>query len=453
VIAQLAVMKAGGVSLLSRYRSTAREVAQYIDRATPRLAVVGSEDVESFPPGYPVLVLPSPELEDDLRAAPSDFPSLHLRSDEPAQITLTGGTTGRPKMVVHTHCSRLFHYLRWTVAFEPDDLTWDLGGRWWMGAWREGTPVFDRAMPAGASAEIVLETLARHPITRLMGPARLYSELVRRDLAASSFPRLRYCCSGGQAIDPTVLRAWKEKTGITIHNRYGQSECGETTLQPPDEVRSEPGCVGKPFPWIEMAVVDEAGRRLPVGELGDIAIKVTPVRHPLLFREYWGDPEATAARHRGDWYLTGDLGRTDQAGCFFIVGRTDDVINCGGTNIGPLELESVLLEHAVVREAAVVGKPHRDLGEIPKAFVVAEPGIEPTEGLADELMHYVNDAVHQHLRLREVEFTTRLPRTAEGKIQRGTLREQERSRADGALTRSSETVLLPSSESTTIGSA
>jgi acyl-coenzyme A synthetase/AMP-(fatty) acid ligase len=431
VIAQLAVMKAGGVNLPMRYQSPAREVAQYVDRATPRLAIAGSDDAKSFPAGYPVLILPSPELEAELRRAPSAFASLHLRSDEPALLELTGGTTGLPKMVLHTHGGRAYHFLRWTVSFEPDDLSWDLSGRWWMAAWRQGTPVFDRAIAAGAGPELFLDTLAKYPITRLMAPARLYSELVRCDLKANAFRSLRACCSGGQALDPTVLRAWKAATGITIYNRYGQSECGEATTQPPGEMATAPGCIGKAFPWIEMAVIDQDGHRLPAGELGDIAIKVARVRQPWLFREYWGNPAATRARHRGDWYLTGDMGRMDHAGCFYVVGRADDVVNCGATNIGPEELESVLQEHAAVREAAVVGKPHRDLGEIPKAFVVVEASYAPKEELADELMQFVNEAVHPHKRLREIEFAAELPRTPEGKLRRSELREQER-RGEGS---------------------
>jgi acyl-coenzyme A synthetase/AMP-(fatty) acid ligase len=426
VIAQLAVLQAGGVHLLTRYQSPAREVAQYIARARPRLAVAGPEDAERLPAGYPVLVLPSPELDAECRAAPAAFASLQLRSDEPALLELTGGTTGLPKMVLHTHGGRPYHFLRWTVAFAPDDLSWDLSGRWWMGAWRQGTPVFDRALATGARPELVLETLATYPITRLMAPARLYSELVRCDLSAYVFRSLRTCCSGGQALDPTVFRAWKEATGLTIYNRYGQSECGEATTQPPGERAAVPGCIGKAFPWIEMAVIDQAGHPRPTGELGDIAIKVAPVRQPWLFREYCGDPDATAARHRGDWYLTGDLGRRDDAGYFYVVGRADDVINCGATNIGPEELEAVLLEHPAVRETAVVGKPHRDLGEIPKAFVVLEASHAPAAELADALLQHVNQAVHPHKRLQEIEFTAKLPRNPEGKLRRGALREQER---------------------------
>lgn len=426
VIAQLAVMKAGGVSLLLRSRSTAREVEQLVHRAQPRLAIAGPEDSERFPPCCAMLVIPSSKLADDLRAVPSDFESLHLRSDEPAQIVLTGGTTGQPKMVLHTHGSKPFHYLRWTVSFAPDDLSWDFAGRWWMGAWRSGTPVFARMMPAEAGPELILETLARYPITRLMAPARLYSELVRLDLTAYSFLSLRACFSSGQALDPTVFHAWQETTGIPLYNRYNQSECGEAPLQQADGSVWQPGCIGKPFPWIEMAVIDPQGQRLSAGELGDLAIKVKPIRPPSLFREYWRDPDATDARHKGDWYLTGDIGRQDSAGFLFIEGRADDVINCGGENIGPFELESVLLEHAAVREVAVVGKPDRDLGEVPKAFVVVETRLQPARDLANELIHYVNETIHPHKRLREVEFIARLPRTTEGKIRRGELREQER---------------------------
>jgi len=149
---------------------------------------------------------------------------------------------------------------------------------------------------------------------------------------------------------------------------------------------------------------------------------VKPRRPPSLFREYWRDPEATAARHRGDWYLTGDIGREDQAGLFYIVGRVDDVINCGGENIGPYELESVLLEHAAVHDVAVVGKPDPALGEVPRAYVVAESGFLPSRTLADELMQFVNEAIHPFKRLREIEFIDALPTTEAGKVSRRELR-------------------------------
>jgi acyl-coenzyme A synthetase/AMP-(fatty) acid ligase len=426
IIARLAVMRAGGVSLLLRHGSTAREVAHFVERAAPRLAIAGPADAERFPRQLPLLVTPSAELDNALAGAPAHFASLHLRSAEPEHIVLTGGTTGPPKMVLHTHGSRAYHYLRWTVAFEPDDLSWDLAGRWWLGAWRQGTPVFDRAMPTVAGPEIVLDTLARYPITRLMGPARLFSELVRQDLTAHSFPRLRGCWSAGQALDPAITRAWMQQTGIPLYDRYGQSECGEAPFQQPDAAMAAAGGIGQAFPWVPMAVIDQEGRCLPVGALGDIAIKVRPVRPPWLFREYLGDPDATAARHRGDWYLTGDVGRVDEAGCYFLAGRADDVINCGATNIGPVELESVLQEHPAVREVAVIGKPHHDLGEIPKAFVVLEAGYEATEDLANALIQHVSAAIHPHKRLREVEFAAALPRTPEGKLRRGELRAQER---------------------------
>jgi acyl-coenzyme A synthetase/AMP-(fatty) acid ligase len=422
IIARLAVMKAGGVSLLLRHGTTAREMAHYIERTSPRLAIAGPEDVERFPAGIRVLVLPSPELDAALRAAPPHFPSLQLRSDEPEHIVGTGGTTGLPKLVLHTHGSRAYHYLRWTVGFAPGDLSWDLTGRWWLGAWRHATPVFDRAMPAGSSAELVLETLMKYPITKFMGPARLFSEMLRLDVKAKALPHLRLCCSGGQALDPTIVRDWKAATGLTIYDRYGQSEQADSPFQLQDETTAERGCLGKPFPWIDLAIVDQEGRRLPHGELGDIAINTAPIRPPWLFREYLGDPAATAARHRGDWYLTGDMGRMDQDGFVFMVGRADDVINCGGTNIGPWELESVLLENTAVREVAVLGKRHPDLGHIPKAFIVVESGISPADGLANELLQFVNDQVHPHKRLHEVEFRASLPKTPEGKVRRSELR-------------------------------
>jgi medium-chain acyl-CoA synthetase len=417
------MVKAGGVSFLLRAGATPREISHYLERARPRLVVCGPGDADRFPSELPIIISPSAALQSELRTVPARFETVRTRSDEPEHIVLTGGTTGMPKMVLHTHGSRLYHHFRWTVRHEPDDLGWDLTGRWWIGAWKHGTPVFDRALPAGSTAEAVLETLKKYPITQFMGPARLYAEMLRLDLTPDSLPRMRLCCSSGQPLDPSVARRWKESTGLTIYDRYGQSECAESPFEPQDEATERPGCLGKPFPWIDMAIVDEDGNRLPSGSLGDIAINIAPTRPPWLFREYLGDPEATAARHRGHWYLTGDIGRMDGEGHVFMIGRADDVINCGGTNIGPWELESILLEHPKVREAAVVRKPHVDLGDIPKAFVAVEPDVQPTTTLSDELMQFVNGQIHPHKRLRELEFRAALPKTPEGKIRRAALRD------------------------------
>jgi acyl-coenzyme A synthetase/AMP-(fatty) acid ligase len=433
VIAQLAIMKAGGVSLLVRHRSTSREVHHYISRATVRLVIAGPEDAGRFPSGQRVLVFPSQELGKDLSTFSPEFESLRLRSDEPAQLVLTGGTTGLPKMVLHTHGSKSFYYLRWTISFDPDDLSWDFAGRWWMGAWRHGSAVFHRAMPAEAGTGLILETLSRYPITKFYAPPRVYSQLVREDLKACKLPCLGTCWSAGQALDADVVRAWRKATGIALYDRYSQSEFGESPVSPTAWTTEEPGCIGKPFPWIPMAVIDADGQRLPAGELGDIAVKAKPVRPPSLFREYWRDPETTAARQRGDWYVTGDVGLVDDAGFFFVTGRADDVINCGGQSIGPFELESLLREHAAVSEAVVVGKPHPDLGEITKAFVVPEAGFEPTTELATELLRFVNDWVHQQKSLRELVFISSLPRTADGKLRRADLRQQEALRCRGGL--------------------
>jgi acyl-coenzyme A synthetase/AMP-(fatty) acid ligase len=427
VIAQLAIMKAGGVCLLLRSRSTAREIGDHISRATPRLVIAGLEDADRFPLSARVLVMPNRELERDLRAALAEFRPLRMRSNEPAQIVLTGGTTGPPKMVLHTHGSKSFYYLRWTVSFVPDDLSWDFAGRWWMGAWRSGTPVFHRAMPPNSGPRLILDTLARYPITKLFAPARVYSQLVKDDLEALRLASLAACWSSGQALDPVVYQAWTWATRIPLHDRYSQSEFGESPVCPAPG--GLPGSIGRPFPWIEVASIDSEGRPVPQGELGEIAVKVKPVRPGWLFSEYWRDATAKAARERGDWYLTGDVGRVDASGRFFLAGRADDIINCGGENIGPFELETVLLEHAAVRDVAVVGKPHPELGEVPKAFVVVGPEVQPGEELATALLQYVNNAVHQHKKLREIVFLPSLPRTAAGKVRRAELRQEKEATA------------------------
>jgi acyl-coenzyme A synthetase/AMP-(fatty) acid ligase len=172
-------------------------------------------------------------------------------------------------------------------------------------------------------------------------------------------------------------------------------------------------------------VVDDDGKVLGPGEEGHVAVRVRPQRPVGLFTEYWRDPEATAAAFRGDFYFTGDRAQVDEDGYFWFVGRSDDVILSAAYRIGPFEVESALVEHPAVAEAAVVGKPDPQRGQIVKAFVVCAPGYQPSDELARELQEHCRQVTAPYKYPREVEFTDDLPKTISGKIRRVELRERE----------------------------
>jgi len=190
----------------------------------------------------------------------------------------------------------------------------------------------------------------------------------------------------------------------------------------------KPGSMGKPSPGLTIGVVDDDGREVLCGTEGDIAVKLTPMRPVGLFKEYWRNPEATSNCIRGEWYITGDRAIRDEDGYFWFVGRADDVIISAGYRIGPFEVESALIEHPSVAEAAVVASPDQIRGEIVKAFVILAPGHQPSEQLMQDLQEHVKRVTAPYKYPREIEFTTELPKTISGKIRRVELRQRERDR-------------------------
>ncbi|HEX9371808.1 MAG TPA: AMP-binding protein, partial [Roseiflexaceae bacterium] len=263
-------------------------------------------------------------------------------------------------------------------------------------------------------------------------PPTIYRMLVLEDLKAYKLPHLRHCVGAGEPLNPEVIDAWRAATGLTIRDGYGQTETVLLCANfPPLEVK--PGSMGKPSPGFDVAVVDRDGSVLPPGKEGDIGVRIAPQRPLGLFKEYWRNPDATANCIRGDWYITGDRAVMDEDGYFWFVGRADDVILSAGYRIGPFEVESALIEHPAVAEAAVVASPDELRGEVVKAFVILAPGHSPSEELANELQEYVKNTTAPYKYPREIEFVAELPKTISGKIRRIELRERERQRkSDGA---------------------
>jgi acyl-coenzyme A synthetase/AMP-(fatty) acid ligase len=221
-----------------------------------------------------------------------------------------------------------------------------------------------------------------------------------------------------------VIDVWRDATGLTILDGYGQTET-VNVLANYRCLPVRPGSTGKPAPGFDVRVVDDEGVPLGVGEEGHIAIRVAPERPVGLFREYWRDEEATRDAFRGDWYYTGDRATVDEDGYVWFVGRDDDVIKSSGYRIGPFEVESALVEHPAVAEAAVVGKPDRARGQIVKAFVVLAAGSEAGPELATALQDHVKRITAPYKYPREIEFVPELPKTVSGKIRRVELRERE----------------------------
>ncbi|MGQ9557068.1 MAG: AMP-binding protein [Desulfurispora sp.] len=372
---------------------------------------------------------------DELFAAASDqFETANTRSDDNAILYFTSGTTGYPKMTVHTHASYpIGHKITGTfwLDLREDDLHWNLSDTGWakaawssfFGPWNMGAAIFVHHT-ARFDTKKTLELLSKYPITTMCGAPTNYRMLVLEDLKAYQYPTLRHCVAAGEPLNPEVIEVWKEATGIIIRDGYGQTE---TVLLAGSYPCIEPrfGSMGKPAPGFEIHVIDDEGNILPPNQEGDIAIRVKPNRPVGLFKEYWKNPEKTASAYRGDWYITGDRAYRDEDGYLWFVGRADDVILAAGYRIGPFEVESALLEHPAVAESAVVSSPDELRGEVVKAFVVLAPGYQPSDELVKELQEHVKKVTAPYKYPRKVEFVDSLPKTVSGKIRRVELREKE----------------------------
>ncbi|MFL6189522.1 MAG: acyl-CoA synthetase [Actinomycetes bacterium] len=373
---------------------------------------------------------------DGLAAAGEGPPEAEpTRSDDPMLLYFTSGTVAYPKMVLHTQASLgIGHQLtaRFWQDLKPDDLHWTVSDFGWakaawgklFGQWALGTANFLWDVRGKPDFDLMLRLIGEHGITTFCAPPTVYRALVLLDLAAYDWSRLRHCVSAGEPLNPEVIKVWRDATGLTVYDGYGQTETVNLVANFRClEVR--PGSMGKPVPGFDVVVIDDDGGVLGPGQEGHVAVRVRPERPVGLFSGYWRDPEATAAAFRGDFYDTGDRAYVDEDGYFWFVARDDDVITSAAYRIGPFEVESALVEHPAVAEAAVVGKPDPRRGQVVKAFVVLTPGHEGSPALVQELQEHCRTVTAPYKYPREIEFTADLPKTISGKIRRVELRERE----------------------------
>jgi acyl-coenzyme A synthetase/AMP-(fatty) acid ligase len=458
----LGLMKIGAIPIPSTTLLTPKDIQYRAGVAEVAAFITDSEGAEKFDqvrsecPTVKVAILVEPNADVGGREgwtsyqqvfdeASPEFTGPKTRSDDACLVYFTSGTVGYPKMVLHTHASYpIGHTItgRYWLDLHEDDLVWNLSEMGWakaaysnlFGPWIMGAAMFIQDARGKFNALETLEMLHKYPITTLCAPPTAYRMMVLDEpmayLKANPPKALRYCTGAGEPLNPEVIKIWRDVTGMTIRDGYGQTETVILCANfPPLEVK--PGSMGKPSPGFDVSVIDHDGSELPPNKEGDIAVRVKPQRPIWLFKEYWRNPDATSACIRGDWYITGDRAYKDEDGYFWFVGRADDVIISAGYRIGPFEVESALKEHPAVAESAVVASPDEMRGEIVKAYVILAPGYTRSPELASELQEHVKRVTAPYKYPREVEFVDSLPKTISGKIRRVELREMERKKKSG----------------------
>jgi acetyl-CoA synthetase/medium-chain acyl-CoA synthetase len=440
-VAMVGALKAGALVVPCSTMLRPKDLAYRVGHSQARLVLASAEQVSAvdavraeLPSVRHFMVLgegSAPAGWEDWRAACAAAPDdagaqADTAAADPALVYYTSGTTGPPKAVLHAHAwtwAQRYTALHW-LGLRGDDRLWTTSDTGWakaaysvlFGPWSVGAEVFlyhGRFEPRRQ-----LELLAEVAPQVFCAPPTEFRLLVKEDLSRFAFPALREVVSAGEPLNPEVIRAWREATGHTIRDGYGQTETILLVGNFPG-MPVKPGSMGLPMPGHRVEVIDEAGAPLAAGEVGDVALHGAP---PSLFLGYWKDEAATRRCRRGPWYLTGDRGYRDEDGWLWFVGRADDVIISAGYRIGPFEVESALIEHPAVLEAAVVAAPDADRGSIVKAFVVLRPGVAGDAALAAELQEHVKRVTAPYKYPRAIAFVPELPKTVSGKIRRVELR-------------------------------
>jgi long-chain acyl-CoA synthetase len=332
-------------------------------------------------------------------------------------ILYTSGTTGRPKGAELSHANMFLNAMVSAdklLGITGDDIllatlplfhsfgqTCVMNVSMYLGATMTMVPRFEPVK--------VMEIIQRDKVTLFAGVPTMYFYLLNHPAAGDyDLSSLKRCCSGGSAMPVEVMHAFNKKHNVQIMEGYGLSETSPVASFNHLDRPSKPGSVGTPIWGVQMGIFDPEGKQLPPGELGEIAI-----RGHNVMKGYYKRPDATAEVIRNGWFRTGDLGKVDEDGFFFILDRVKDMIIRGGFNVYPREIEEYLYAHPAVAEAAVIGVPDPALGEEIKAVVACKPGQSVSE---QELMDYLKERLAAYKYPRSIEFRDSLPKTATGKI-------------------------------------
>lgn len=437
-VAVIAAMRIGAVPIPCVEMLTARDVAYRVENSEAKAVICRPEHTAKFASveqAVPIRIAIGAadgwlDWHAEVARAADSIEAATVAAEDPAIMYYTSGSTGHPKAVIHA--SRAIYAWRVSAIYwldlRPGEIIWCTADTGWAKA---GTSIIFGPLSCGAcslfydgpfDAKLRPQLLRKHKVTVYCAPGTELSRVVH-EIQPDDLVSLRRVVTAGEAMNPAVADRWEKATGIRIDEAYGQTEALMVALNYPGEpVRY--GSMGLPSPGSDLDVIDAAGRRLPPGEEGDLALRLP---NPQLMLGYWKDAEKTAScfveSPEGRWYLTSDRAEKDAEGYLWYRGRSDDVINSAGYRIGPLEVENALAEHPAVQVCAVIGSPDEERGEIVKAFVVLRDGTLPSPELTRELQDHVKSVTAPYKYPRAIEYRTELPMTITGKVGRRALRD------------------------------
>lgn len=353
-------------------------------------------------------------------------------ASEDMLMYFTSGTTGYPKVATHNHKYAIGHIVTavWWHNVDPEGIHFTISDTGWgkavwgklYGQWLAEACVFTYDFDR-FHADDILPLFAKYKITTFCAPPTMYRFFIKEDLSKYDLTSLKYCTIAGEALNPEVFKQFYNATGIKLMEGFGQTE---TTLTVANLIGMEPkpGSMGKPNPQYDVDIVDENGKSVEAGVVGEIVLH-TDKEQVGLFKSYYGDKSLTDEVWHDGLYHTGDTAWKDNDGYYWYIGRTDDIIKSSGYRIGPFEIESVIMEHPLVLEVAVTGVPDPVRGMVVKATIVLVKGAEGSDELVKEIQTFVKEHTAPYKYPRIVEFVKELPKTISGKIQRAKLRGDE----------------------------
>jgi acetyl-CoA synthetase len=434
----LAAFKLGAVVIPATALLTAADLEDRIVRGRVRHVIAGSAHAPKFAQvagDYTrICVGPATAGWQDFRLSEACADTFVADGDtlatDPLLLYFTSGTTSKPKLVLHTHQSYPVGHLStmYWLGLRPGDVHLNISSPGWakhawsclFAPWNAGACVFLHNV-ARFNALGLLNTLAQHGVTSLCAPPTVWRMLIQEDLAAfRSRLQLREVIGAGEPLNPEVIDQVRNAWGLTLRDGFGQTETTAQIGNSPGQ-KVKPGSMGRPLPGYQVALLDADDRE---SDEGEVCLRLDP--RPLgLMQGYEDSAEKTGEVMRGGFYRTGDVAMRDSEGYITFVGRADDVFKASDYRISPFELESVLLEHPAIAEAAVVPSPDPIRLAVPKAFVVLAAGHAPSRALAAEIFAFTREQLAPYKRVRRIEFTRELPKTISGKIRRVDLRKGE----------------------------